>query len=90
MRDYQYEEAAALGYEGAMANISMLLISNGTLGCPARSFNLSQHQHTFVTEVGVVGYVVLCVVVLCIGCYVLLYVVFVIVILWISALREYS
>ena len=51
MRDYNYEAAAALGYEAAMANASLLLTTNDTLACPARSFNHSQHRHTFVTEV---------------------------------------
>ncbi|XP_050709917.1 organic cation transporter protein-like [Eriocheir sinensis] len=50
MRDYNYEAAAALSYEGAMANASLLLASNDTLACPSRSFNYSQHPDTFVTE----------------------------------------
>lgn len=51
MRDYRYEAAATLGYAAAQANASLLLASNGTLACPARRFNHSQHRHTFVTEV---------------------------------------
>ncbi|XP_050703165.1 organic cation transporter protein-like [Eriocheir sinensis] len=50
MRDYRYEAAATLGYEATLANASLLLASNDTLACPTRSFNHSQHQHTFVTE----------------------------------------
>lgn len=61
MRDYKYEAAATLDYEAARANASLLLASNNTLPCPARSFNHSQHQHTFVTEVnGATNYFPVC------------------------------
>lgn len=61
MRDYRYEAAATLGYEAALANASLLLASNDKLACPARSFNHSQHQHTFVTEVnGISNYSTVC------------------------------
>lgn len=51
MWDYNYEAAVKLGYEGALANASLLMVSNDTLACPVRSFNHSQQEHTFVTEV---------------------------------------
>ncbi|MPC56406.1 hypothetical protein E2C01_050366 [Portunus trituberculatus] len=51
MRDYDYNAAAALGYEAAMANLSVAVTdTQAVIACPARTFNHSQHAATTVTE----------------------------------------
>ncbi|KAK8396047.1 hypothetical protein O3P69_005263 [Scylla paramamosain] len=52
MRDYDYSGAAALGYETILANLSVSVMGTQALiACPTRTFNLSQHAATTVTEV---------------------------------------
>ncbi|KAK8395998.1 hypothetical protein O3P69_005227 [Scylla paramamosain] len=51
MRDYNYSGAAALGYETALANLSVAATdAQALIACPARTFNQSQHAATTVTE----------------------------------------
>ena len=52
MRDYDYDAAAALGYETTLANVSAVVRNKDEfIACPIRDFNLSQHATTTVTEV---------------------------------------
>ena len=57
MYDYNYTKAAVVGYDAAMTN-PLDLTNQDTrrvVSCSARDFNLTQHQSSVVTEVGVRG-----------------------------------